>query len=189
MPGPGWPSESTSAFQGLGLPAGCSYNSTAGRAFERYARWVGGDPRSHRGKANDFHLAGAKSDFMPVSTGESMHGPFKVTYWFSGFSSSRSPESPLIFIVRFCGNSLSQDWNLGLRSPCVGLGPLTPSRGPLQPCSPSRFSISSGVCRTSLLHVSSPPNGLNVYLFLYSIFLNILQSFSIQDATFSLLIT
>lgn len=30
------------------------------------------------------------------------------------------PESPLIFIVRFCGNSSPRDWTSGLGCPCVG---------------------------------------------------------------------
>lgn len=51
------------------------------------------------------------------------------------------PESPLIFIVRFCGNSSPRDWTSGLGCPCVGAtAPRSFRGGPLQPHSPCRCS-------------------------------------------------
>lgn len=43
------------------------------------------------------------------------------------FCLPRWPEFPLVFTVRFCGNSSFLDWNSGLGNPCVGVGPLIPS--------------------------------------------------------------
>lgn len=58
-------------------------------------------------------------------------------------------ESPLIFLVRFCGNSSPRHWKPRLGSPSVELGPITPLGGPLQPRCPSQCSTITRRCGTS----------------------------------------
>lgn len=59
---------------------------------------------------------------------ESVRGPFKAGSQGPSVS-SRHPEFPLMFTVRFCGSSSFWGWNPGLGSACVGPGPLGPSAG------------------------------------------------------------
>lgn len=78
------------------------------------------------------------------------------------------PESPLIFIVRFCGNSSPRDWTSGLGCPCVGATAPRSFRGGL--CSrilPAGAQPPMRGCGASLRRISAPPVGLHMAFPLY----------------------
>lgn len=70
-------------------------------------------------------------------------------------------------IVRFFGNCFFLGWNHMLRSLQVGLGPLSPSRVPLQLCSPSQCSTATLRGEISSFRDFVPPTSFDVSVYLY----------------------